>query len=115
MQGDRPKRIQRKRTKGWRLPDGAACVTRPGLYGNPFKPGADGPMGRRPIDSIGAVGFFRDMLHDPELRAAAGYPSDEQIRRDLGGRDLACYCELRHVCHADVLLEIANSTEGTPK
>lgn len=32
-----PKRIQRKRTKGWRMPEGAVSVTRPGNWGNPFK------------------------------------------------------------------------------
>ena len=31
-----PKRIQRKRTKGWRLPPNTVCVTRPGKWGNPF-------------------------------------------------------------------------------
>lgn len=31
-----PHRIQRKRTKGWRMPANAVCVTRPGKWGNPF-------------------------------------------------------------------------------
>lgn len=31
-----PVRIQRKRTKGWRMPEGAISVCRPGPYGNPF-------------------------------------------------------------------------------
>lgn len=31
-----PKRIQRKRTKGWRMPPGAVYVGRPGPFGNPF-------------------------------------------------------------------------------
>ena len=34
-----PKRIQRRRTKGWKMPEGAVCVTRPGPWGNPFKIG----------------------------------------------------------------------------
>src|SRR6185437_10542536 len=34
-----PKRIQRKRTKGWKMPEGAVNVTRPGKHGNPFKIG----------------------------------------------------------------------------
>lgn len=33
---DRPKRIQRRRTKGWRMPEGAVYVGRPGPFGNPF-------------------------------------------------------------------------------
>lgn len=32
----RPQRIQRKRTKGWRMPEGAVYVGRPTVYGNPF-------------------------------------------------------------------------------
>ena len=35
----KPKRIQRKRAKGWRTPDGAIYVGRPTRYGNPFKIG----------------------------------------------------------------------------
>ena len=45
-----PKRIQRKRTKGWRKPDGAVYVGRGSKWGNPFvvgqaqvrAPGVDG-------------------------------------------------------------------------
>lgn len=36
MSGDRPKRMQLRRTKGWRLPDGAAVVSRPSVFGNPW-------------------------------------------------------------------------------
>lgn len=31
-----PKRIQRRRTAGWRLPDGAVIVDRTSKWGNPF-------------------------------------------------------------------------------
>jgi len=31
-----PQRIQRKRTKGWRMPEGAVYVGRPTRWGNPF-------------------------------------------------------------------------------
>jgi hypothetical protein len=30
------KRLQRKRTKGWRMPEGAVYVGRPTVWGNPF-------------------------------------------------------------------------------
>jgi hypothetical protein len=30
---------------------------------------------------------------------------------DLTGRDLACWCPLDQPCHADVLIELANSVE----
>lgn len=32
----------------------------------------------------------------------------EDIRRELGGKDLMCWCPPELPCHADVLLEIAN-------
>jgi hypothetical protein len=35
--------------------------------------------------------------------------SIEDARRELKGRDLACWCSLDGPCHADVLIEIANS------
>ncbi|KKK82573.1 hypothetical protein LCGC14_2802060 [marine sediment metagenome] len=33
---DRPIRVQRKRTKGWRMPSNTVCVTRPSRWGNPW-------------------------------------------------------------------------------
>jgi hypothetical protein len=30
------------------------------------------------------------------------------VKRELRGRDLACYCPLDEPCHADVLLAVAN-------
>lgn len=32
-----PERIQRKRTKGWRMPEGAIYVGRPTKWGNPIQ------------------------------------------------------------------------------
>ncbi len=37
-----PDRIQLRRTKGWRKPDGAIVVSRPTRWGNPWKPGQPG-------------------------------------------------------------------------
>ena len=37
-----PKRIQLRRTKGWRLPDNAVIVSRPSKWGNPFRIGING-------------------------------------------------------------------------
>jgi hypothetical protein len=108
---DRPRRIQRQRTRGWRMPAGAVYVGRPTRWGNPWTIGKIGPYNRSPVDPVGAVGLFSDMLTDHALRAAVGYPSDDVIRRYLAGRDLACWCPLDQPCHADVLLEIANAPE----
>jgi Domain of unknown function (DUF4326) len=57
------------------------------------------------------VNEFRDMLNSPNLRAWHGYPSDDEIRKALGGKNLACWCPEDGPCHADLLLEIANSSD----
>ena len=36
-------------------------------------------------------------------------PLTDDIRRELAGKNLACWCALDAICHADVLLEIANA------
>ena len=43
-----PQRIQRKRTKGWRMPDGAVYVGRPTRWGNPFAFGTRMALARVP-------------------------------------------------------------------
>ena len=37
--------------------------------------------------------------------------SVEDVRLELRGKDLACWCPLDAPCHADVLLDIANSPD----
>jgi hypothetical protein len=32
----------------------------------------------------------------------------DDVRRELAGRDLCCWCAPELACHADVLLEVAN-------
>jgi hypothetical protein len=34
----------------------------------------------------------------------------DEIRRELRGRNLACWCKPGTQCHADFLVEIANSS-----
>jgi hypothetical protein len=90
-----PRRIQRRRTAGWRMPAGAVYVGRPGRWGNPF------PAGPTPDGRAAAVAAYRAWIAGrPDLIAAA--------RRELAGRDLACWCPPGQPCHADVLLTIAN-------
>lgn len=91
-----PRRIQLRRTRGWRLPDGAVVVARPTRWGNPFVVGEDGIA-----DRVEAVSRYREYVaRDPRVAQAA--------RERLRGRDLACWCPLDAPCHADVLLELAN-------
>jgi hypothetical protein len=101
-----PVRIQRKRSRGWKAPAGAVYVGRPSKWGNPFIIHANSTAER-------AVAKFRDMYLDGTVRPGwASTASIEDIRHELRGKDLMCWCPLDQPCHADVLLEIANSTEA---
>lgn len=104
-----PKRIQRKRTKGWKMPPNTVSVTRPGPWGNPRRVGMYQGYGRED-----AVADFRRWLErDFACRSWEGVygppPTKQRIRKELRGKNLACFCPLNQPCHADILLEIANS------
>ena len=111
------KRIQRKRHRGWRAPEGAIYIGRGSKWGNPWRIG-----GRMTPTAHVAAHRFASGLHlrrldptttsftDEESYALKGlflYPSDEEIRAALAGRDLMCWCPQSEPCHADVLLELA--------
>jgi hypothetical protein len=114
-----PKRIQRKRTKGWRMPEGAVYVGRPTRWGNPYVVGSTVdwyPIGRRrsiDVTAAESVDLFRAWIEgwEPDEREERP-PSVDLIRQELAGRDLACWCPLDQPCHADVLLEVANRPEA---
>ena len=89
-----PKRLQRSRRKGARLPAGTVVVTRPTKWGNPY------PL------NLGRQEAVR-RYHEDLLAGRLGV-TVEDAKRELRGRDLACYCPLDETCHADVLLSVAN-------
>jgi hypothetical protein len=95
-----PKRIQRKRTKGWRMPANTIYVGRPTQWGNPFD--AQLHIGRQ-FTADECVKMYENWLtiQIPILLS--------EIRETLRGKDLACWCPLDRPCHADVLLRLANS------
>jgi hypothetical protein len=107
-----PQRIQRKRTKGWRMPEGAVSVCRPGRWGNIFEIGSTGWI---PVDDSGV--WSKDQ-HEPLTREQAIKCFEHLARfslreepdrfEELRGKNLACWCPLDLPCHADVLLELAN-------
>ena len=121
-------RIQRKRTKGWKMPDNTTYVGRPTMWGNPFKLIGDmiyvDAGHRRKIlskwvcyydgggyDTSDVVKLFRDLLMDfnshevePEIRDKFKLMRDRI--QDLKGKDLACFCSLSCQCHADALIEL---------
>jgi len=91
-----PVRIQRRRTKGWRMPGNAVYVGRPSMWGNYA-------AHRRGLAGITAVNAFKRWVDEEASSAWKG-----RIAIDLRGKDLACWCAAGKPCHADVLLELAN-------
>jgi hypothetical protein len=91
-----PERILLRRTKGWRKPPDVVVVSRPSRWGNPFRIGIDG-------DRAACVDAYRRTLLAGELAVTV-----DDVRRELAGRDLACWCPPGAACHADVLLDVAN-------
>jgi hypothetical protein len=93
-----PKRIQLKRVKGWRMPEMAVKVARPGKWGNPYIVPEDGTREK-------VTRKFEESLLSGTGRVKF---TVEDVRRELIGRDLACFCDHSGPCHADVLLAVAN-------
>lgn len=125
-----PRRIQRRRTKGWRAPDGAVYVGRGTPWGNPWTVTECLEAGWATTDVEArrvSAEFFRAWL-DGTLDGGPGPEgtSWSQENRDwirehvaeLRGRDLMCWCpppspgQPDH-CHAAVLLKLANQPQPT--
>ena len=94
MSKDRPrkekemKRIQRKRTKGWKMPKNCLYVGRPTKWGNNF-----------------------DTLDEYETWLTNKVYLDELDLAELKGKNLCCWCSLDKPCHADILIEYTEDFE----
>ena len=93
-----PVRLQRKRTKGFKLesPNGlpVVCVNRPTKWGNPFV-------------------ISKDLSREDALKKYENYLKEnpkliQEIKKELKGKNLACFCRLANACHAEILITIAN-------
>ncbi len=131
-----PVRVQRRRVKGWRMPENTVFVGRGTVFGNALstctlphncalRPCAccdDATDGRNWC----CVSAYREYLTSGvegrpsttglfryALDAMAGYPTRTKLVARLPalrGKNLACWCALDQPCHADVLLELANAS-----
>ena len=118
-----PQRIQRQRTKGWRMPEGAVYVGRPTKWGNPWQVGGDAQIVMRDTPKgetkrLSLVRMWPETvvaLYRIYITHASIYDIGLDAKRldlsELRGKDLACWCPLSSPCHADVLLELANAGE----
>lgn len=111
-----PERIQLKRVKGWRLPEGAINVARPTRWGNPFA------IARLPGQTCWGVFHIGRLVETAPSKSDAARVAVDRYRQYIGpngmrsaevwelaylrGHDLACWCPLDQPCHATVLLEL---------
>lgn len=123
---DAPKRFQRKRVKGWRMPQKAAVfVGRGSLFGNPF---TINPAQTR-AQAVARYGrMVRGEGEEGRVMGLRRAAILEALPR-LQGKDLVCWCPVcpAHAdgkplgvacdacapCHADILLELANAPGET--
>lgn len=119
-----PIRIQRLRKPGWRMPEGAICVSRPTKWGNPVKL-KDGKIYIDASWRLGAANKWRWLLdgeigqvisiyemllkgeyvgNDPDLlhwNKLANLPLEELRKYNA----MACFCPIEQPCHVDVLIK----------
>lgn len=113
-----PIRVQRKRTKGWGMPENTVYVGRPSRWGNPFKvndfvklgSGGNGFMYWKTTSEYASKEYENldtvEKVLDVYERFIKAYPP--KGIEELRGKNLACWCPLDKPCHADVLLKISN-------
>ncbi|HEX9813282.1 MAG TPA: DUF4326 domain-containing protein [Burkholderiales bacterium] len=109
-----PRRIQRQRIKGWRMPANTIYVGRPSRWGNPFGVRCamhgtdDAACDHLILVATPALAVERYRQWARNWR----HPSKLLARLpELRGKNLACWCRLDQPCHADVLLELANQPQ----
>jgi len=109
-----PKRIQRRRVKGWKMPENTVYVGRGSKWGNEFVVGKH--YARKNMEPGGGekTGFVQDREHAVQLfRRFLNLETRIAAKIDIKGKDLACWCPLPKDgepdhCHAAVLLKLAN-------
>jgi hypothetical protein len=102
--GMKPRRIQLKRMKGWRMPPNTLKVDRSTKWGNPFKVDYKGMTPELAVQSFkNVLAEFGEYQVSKRVKVTI-----DDIKRELRGKNLACWCNSSEACHADVLLEIAN-------
>lgn len=105
-------RVERKRIKGFKLPENTKCVDRTTKWGNPFKvvkkanywnvtDALRNDFGSHQTKNQAnkkAIELYGDWLKE-ELKAK------RLDLRELQGKNLACFCDLELDCHADYLIK----------
>ena len=117
----KPRRMQLSRKKGFDLQaesrklNGlpAKRVTRPGKWGNPFTIEDIASQYHLDLEAaqVKAVELCSQWLRGTLDRTLSPGepPSRAEMREELAGHNLACWCRPGTPCHTEVLIELANS------
>lgn len=125
-----PPRFQRVRARGWKMPAGGRCCSRPGRWGNPFvgewagvyfaRWALEGLITKRApgctiadVIEHAIVTGRRGMTFHRGMSWRFGTTADEFFSgvEELRGRPLGCFCALNEPCHVDTLLVLANELD----
>ena len=102
----RPVRLQRSARHG-RLLEQAVFVGQGSKWANPFKkPDTDALRGEPDVEAAYQRGGWREAA---KLLYREHLIEERLDPHELRGKNLICTCKLDEPCHADVLLELANS------
>lgn len=117
----KPQRMQLSRKAGFNLQAASKAlnglparrITRPGKWGNPFTIEETAARYRLEPDAAQAkavelCGLWLRGKLGKELSPGEP-PSRDELRNELAGHNLACWCKPGTPCHADILIELANS------
>lgn len=121
-----PHRVQLSRAKGWRMPPNTVKVSRgqgaAGEWGNPFRieTATDTKTGAVEYwvstSAYAWTGLTKEAAQQRAVDAFRHWVMQskqlnfrDRARLALRGKNLACWCASGAPCHADVLLELANS------
>ena len=112
--------VQRKRSKGWRMPEDAIYVGRPTKWGNPYQvqrmlanlfgvynsdgESIGGIYHTERTAQIDAVRMYEEMMRQK-------LESDSSVLDELKGKKLACWCKVGEPCHRTALLRLLEEVE----
>ena len=95
------------------MPPNTVSVARPTRWGNPFRVGTSAlvkwwPRADDETDSLAWVTIDARLAVELYRASVLMWCTPDDIRAELSGKSLACWCKPGQPCHADVLLELAN-------
>lgn len=111
-------RLQRKRTKGFKIsdvcdnPNGYVFVGRPSKYGNPWTNDGEKVVLARDKSQIVVIKSSEEEARLEAVHMFRKYHAPSLDLSDLIGKDVVCWCPIDRVCHGDILLELVSEGDN---